>query len=655
MASRGSRLLARLWSSRGRLAVRMVAGLLVISLPISLVLAFVLTSKAETSLTADASNGGRQLANAVTLHIEDFIANRQLNLALIGDTASAGLDQPAVAALTASSNDTYDAFGMIEVTDLTGRVAATSRSGVGFDPHHEAWFRTAASGQAAVTSPVEVDGDVHWYIAVPVLDASGRPSGVVIGDLRVEVLAELFNPELVRTGGTHIVAVDTEHRLVYDTALGKVDAAGLLAKGGLRTTIENPAVTAALAGEQGSASLPGPSGGTVAGFDPVNALGWALLAERPAQNVLAPVTSGRRLAILLGLIGAGLAISFSIVFARRTSRPVQALAAAAERAAAGDLAVTVEPDGADELRTLGHAFNSMVSGLRRLVTDVTDASIEVNSAAAQLSASSEELAATTTEQSAAVTEASATTEELARAAGSIAETVDDVATQSADTRDSLEQAEADIIVSSERTLALAERVGEIGIILTLINDIADQTNLLALNAAIEAARAGDSGRGFAVVAEEVRRLAERSKASAGEIAAIVDAAHTETNATVMAMEKGAKQMRRGLTLLEAVNEATDQVRLTAQQQRSATGQVVETMDQLTGASRQVSATANQIAASAATLASLAANLDGTANSASPADFENSRSPSQGSARPGTSGIPSQGGRLQGRVPSRSRT
>jgi methyl-accepting chemotaxis protein len=256
----------------------------------------------------------------------------------------------------------------------------------------------------------------------------------------------------------------------------------------------------------------------------------------------------------------------------------------------------------------------MAGGLERLVAGVQDASVDVSAAATQLSSSAEELAASTTQQSAAVTETTATIEELARASSAIAGTADEVAAQAGDTRGNLEQAEADVLASGERTIALAAKVRDIGGILDLINDIADQTNLLAVNAAIEAARAGEEGLGFAVVADEVRRLAERSKESASDIAKIVESIQGETNATVMAMEKGAKEMRQGLALLDGVAVATEQVRLTTQQQRSATAQVVETMEQLTDASRQVSATAAQIAGAASSLVGLAAQLDGTARS-----------------------------------------
>ena len=172
------------------------------------------------------------------------------------------------------------------------------------------------------------------------------------------------------------------------------------------------------------------------------------------------------------------------------------------------------------------------------------AGVNIRSNVDQLSAVVQRLAATTAEQSSGVAETSATMEELARAAASIAATVDRVATQADTTRNNLEQAQYDIRASGERTLALADRVGEVGVTIALINEIADQTNLLALNAAIEAARAGDGGRGFAVVADEVRRLAERSKASAADIAKVIEGAQAESNATVVNMERSARQMQR---------------------------------------------------------------------------------------------------------------
>ena len=550
-----------------RYRYRLIISVLLVCVPLMVTLAVLLTISSTASLTDASDNDGIDVARAVAVRLEDWISERHEDLAVIANHLGDDLTLADAKAVLNRSRDPDGDFTLLEVVDLNGtvRTADTDRS---IDVSGETWFRVAAGGQVVTTTPVERDGRIDWLLAQPILDGDGRPQSVLIGDLAMTTLPDLLDPEL--DARTDVVAVDRSGRLVYATWMGKVaDDAELLAAGSLSTAVSNAGVSRASQLEAGSAEYRDRNGQEViAGFDNVDDLEWVILVEQSKARVLQPVTDQRREALYIVLAGTLVAALAAFVLAQREARKLRSLA--------------------DVTRTAG---------------------VGVNSAASQLSASSDELAATTTQQSAAVTQASATTEELARSSAAIADTVDTVAEQTAETRDNLERAKADIQTSSERTFALAGRVKDIGGLLSLINEIADQTNLLALNAAIEAARAGEDGRGFAVVAEEVRRLAERSKSSATDIAVIVEGVREETNATVMAMEKGAKQMQTGLVLLERVTDAAGQVRLATQQQRSATNQVVETMEQLTDASRQVSATAQQISAAAADLADLAGNLE----------------------------------------------
>ena len=105
--------------------------------------------------------------------------------------------------------------------------------------------------------------------------------------------------------------------------------------------------------------------------------------------------------------------------------------------------------------------------------------------------------------------------------------------------------------TEKRIKRLGERSQEINGVVEIINNIAERTHILALNASMQAAAAGDAGRGFAVVADEVQRLAESSRESTSEIAALVSNIQAETAETMATMNKAIEQVVDGTELAQA--------------------------------------------------------------------------------------------------------
>ncbi len=114
--------------------------------------------------------------------------------------------------------------------------------------------------------------------------------------------------------------------------------------------------------------------------------------------------------------------------------------------------------------------------------------------------------------------------------------------------------------SSARTIReLDEQTSKIGEIVKMIQTLADQTNMLSLNAAIEAARAGDAGRGFAVVAQEIRVLADRSRAATRQIQDLVSTIQSGTTAAINVIGQSQTEVTRGVETVNGTRGAIEQV------------------------------------------------------------------------------------------------
>jgi len=328
----------------------------------------------------------------------------------------------------------------------------------------------------------------------------------------------------------------------------------------------------------------------------------------------------------------------------------QQMAQAANRIAAGDLTIEVDPQS--ERDRLGVAFRDMLGSLREVVGSIARAAGQViahsdrlRSGAAQAGEASQQIAEAITqvaqgtaeqsravgrvmermaEFSAAVVSVDEGSQQQTRAVGratSGAVEMDQVveqmaarATEAAEASDQAEQVALEgeqaargavsDMTSIEETVndvaakvqELGEHSAQIGEIIAVISEIAEQTNLLALNAAIEAARAGEQGRGFAVVAEEVRHLAERSQRATQEIAVLVTTVQQGMEGVMQAMAVGVERVTEGTRSIETTGESLAAIRAAVHEARERVRGILELTETLTESNRQLIEAMSEVSA-----------------------------------------------------------
>lgn len=223
----------------------------------------------------------------------------------------------------------------------------------------------------------------------------------------------------------------------------------------------------------------------------------------------------------------------------------------------GEQFMEKDMEGNDEFRQLLRGLEDLRCKLRRVIQDIQHGAGEVNQASEQLSTIACGVAEANGRQAASTEEVSGSMEEMAASVSMNCDKAREANQLAGRMRGQIEQVEERAKKSVEKGVEINARIG-------VIKEIVEQTNILALNAAVEAARAGEYGAGFSVVANEVRKLAERSKAAAEEITGLT------AESQRMAVEAGELMVE----ALPAVEKTTDLVKeITAysdEQQQGAT-------------------------------------------------------------------------------------
>ena len=276
--------------------------------------------------------------------------------------------------------------------------------------------------------------------------------------------------------------------------------------------------------------------------------------------------------------------------------------------AQGDLTETINTEYGGTFGLLRDNTNTTTTKLKEIIGQIRDASENINTDAKEIASGNNDLSHRTEEQAASLEQTSASMHELTAAVqhnAANAKRANDLAISAAEIAGKGGSVVNQVVVTMEDINASSRKIVDI---ISVIDGIAFQTNILALNAAVEAARAGDQGRGFAVVAVEVRNLAQRAAAAAGEIKNLIGDSVYKVEEGSKLVDRAGKTMQEIVNSIKGVTAIMAEITHASEEQSIGIEQVNQAIGQMDAVTQQNAALVEQATAAAESLEEQAQDL-----------------------------------------------
>lgn len=458
------------------------------------------------------------------------------------------------------------------------------------------WYKLVSEKQDTIATEAYTSVNTNALmitVASPVF-SDGKMVGIVGIDLNMDHLNQQLSALKVGENG-YITLYDSTNQIVFhpDSSLLNTNAKDANYSSNMLDAIVNKSnINATLYTRNGTEYY----GST----NTVDSLGYTVLGVMPVTEFTAQTSAIMRV-LIIGMIFCGILLGVvSVILALSITKPLKRLNVSVGQLADGELDVTVDTHGRDEVAevgmnvvrivqrlkeyilyineisavlnqigegnlkfTLQHEyageFSKVKASLLNIRHTLTETLVSISQSADQVNAGSEQISIGAQALAQGATEQASSVQELSSAVQDLSGQATEEAEKAVKAGQSLEHIKEEVEQSNAQMDTLRKAMEDISVqstairgIIKTIDDIAFQTNILALNAAVEAARAGAAGKGFAVVADEVRNLASKSAEAAKKTNDLIEN-------SVQAVERGEELTKLTAEKLSIVTDGTKEV------------------------------------------------------------------------------------------------
>ena len=253
-------------------------------------------------------------------------------------------------------------------------------------------------------------------------------------------------------------------------------------------------------------------------------------------------------------------------------------------------------------------LDSISKSLDKVFTGIDGASASVTSGASEVAEGANDLAESVTKQTDLINEILGDISNVADTIGDNVNRTDEARNVARSTTESVRSSDKQMQQLMSAMDEISKSSEEIKNIIKTIEDIAFQTNILALNASIEAAKAGDAGKGFAVVADEVRNLAGKSAEASEQTAMYIERATTAVSHGTQYADAASESLRQVVKQTEDIDKIIVSINEDSHSQSKYMDDITEKISSVADYLNSSAANAEESAAASEELNSQAYNL-----------------------------------------------